>query len=287
MAMLVLVSFAGCSDPSSPAADCAPTDGCGEWGGTSTGAGRGGIRGIVIDKTIVPIAGVNVTLVGTSTTTFTDAEGRFTFASIDPGNYFLDFTKAGFAPIQTSAEVLADVDPQILKLQMNRLPGAEPMVIPMQWNGFMACSWYIATAFFTGCGLGQQLDDDSRSFDMIDRVPTFIQTELQWSHTQPAGRKLCMRQYASSGIGGDMLGDVCGESPLAMQLEYAKIEETGIGNTRGLERVVWVASWTDEAPTAGIAIDQDFVVYTHLFHNFLPVEGWMFVNDGAPPEPPT
>lgn len=92
-----------------------------------------------------------------------------------------------------------------------------------------------------------------------------------------------MRHYASSGVGGDILGDACGPSPQIFAIEEGKVEEVGIGNTRGIERVVWVDSLTPDAPTAGLALDQPFVVYTNLFYNQQPRPGWTFLADGPHP----
>ena len=276
VALLMATLLAGCSDEPSAVAedegfdDLVPED--------ATGV----LRGV---GAIIPLEGVLVTEQASGVQTETDAQGRWVLSGLAEGTYFIGFSKPGYADAQTSGDVTATGEAPIIKVQLNVLPGTEPFVEAMQWNGHIECSWFIAIAFYTGCGIGDFIDDQSRRFDMIERRPHFVQSELDWRATQVAGTNLCIRHYASSGLGGDILGDQCGPAPLTFQINETKVEETGIGNTRGIERVVWVASWTDEAPTAGIAIDQPFIIFTHLFFNFQPDDGWTFLADGNHPLP--
>ncbi len=63
------------------------------------------------------------------------------------------------------------------------------------------------------------------------------------------------------------------------------LEETEVGLTQGIERVVWVDDFAVDR-TAGLALEQRFTVYTHLFYNFVPDGHWTFIADGAHPLPP-
>jgi len=273
---------AGCSDPSATVTDEA------EFGADlQATSDTGVIRGVVLDAAVAPVADATVVIVGQDRTTVTDQDGRFGFSQVPPGTYFVAASKLRYYSTQTSVDVLAGVaDPPVTKVLLERVPGSEPLVVPMQWDGFMTCSWFIGTLFATGCLVADYVEDGSRDFQMIHGTPSWLQSELDWEHTQPAGENLCMRHYASSGIGGDTLGDVCGPTPLTFQVDGDQAEQTGLGNTRGLERVVWVDFWL--APnTVGVAIDQDFTVYTHHFHNFVPDPDWRFLDDGAYAVPPS
>src|SRR6185369_15981537 len=111
--------------------------------------------------------------------------------------------------------------------------------------------------------------DDSRRFDAIDQTSAFLQNELRWDPTQALGTNLCTRTYASKDIGGDLLGpDTCGPSPLVQRYNGTILQSTGVGAGKGIARVVYVASYVDQANAAGLALNQDFTVYTHLFYNF-------------------
>lgn len=235
------------------------------------------LRGVVVDAAITPIADVIVRLVG-GTNTSTGADGTFAFSGVEAGSYRLQFEKPGYIE-QEVTHTLGSGAPTVT---LERIPTNLPFAVAMEWTGFMSCSFYIATLFGTGCLLGDAVEDGSRTFDMIDRVPDFLQSEMAWEHTQPAGTNLCLRHYASSGIGGDILADdACGPSPLTVPVDADALQSNGIGNTRGLERVTWVDHWLAEG-TAGLAIDQGFTVYTHLTYNFVPSAGWTFLVDGAP-----
>lgn len=276
LVVLLVGLLAGCADDPSdvePAFDDIVPEGA-----------TGVMRGVVFDGAIIPLQGVTVTEAGGAEAT-TDDQGRWVLTGFDASTYVLTFSKPGYAQVQAAAEVVETGDAPILKVQMAILPGTEPFVEVMQWNGHIECSWFLANVFYTGCGIGDVVGDQSRRFDMINARPHFVQSELDWTPTQVAGSNLCMRHYASSGIGGDILGDVCGANPLTFHINETKVEEVGIGNTRGIERVVWVASLTQEAPVAGVAIDQPFVIYTHLFFNFQPDDGWTFLANGPPTVP--
>ncbi|MCI0567163.1 MAG: carboxypeptidase-like regulatory domain-containing protein, partial [Acidobacteria bacterium] len=57
----------------------------------------GGIRGTVLDKELnVPLAGVQVVVVGTNVGVLTSAEGNFLISQVPVGTYSLAFTKGGY-----------------------------------------------------------------------------------------------------------------------------------------------------------------------------------------------
>lgn len=216
---------------------------------------------------------------GTQVTT--DTQGRFGFSDVEPGTHFLTASRSGYATVQSSTEVVAGVlEPRSITLLLTRLPGTEPRVVALAWHGFMQCSWTVGGAFATGCLIADFTDDNSRQFDPIDGEPSFLQSETLWVPTQALGTSFCMRQYASEDIGGDILaGDVCGESPLVQQVGAERLNETGVGTTQGLERLVWVSGYgAPQGP--GLALNQQFDMYTHLFYNVVPDPQWRFWRDG-------
>lgn len=281
------VVLSGCAGGDPPAAGTdagAAFDGLGLEATATTGV----IRGVVIDGSVVPVAGASVALTPGDATVLSDAEGRFGFADLAAGTYFLTASKAGHTTVQASVDVVAgEAAPAATLLRLQRLPGTEPYVVAMQWDGFMQCSFTVAIAFGTGCLVGGFTDDNSRRFDEIDDQPTFLQSELDWDTTQALGTNLCMRHYASEGIGGEVLmDDVCGPAPLMQVAGADVLNGTAVGSGMGLERVVWVDDFAVDT-TLGLALNQQFTVYTHLFHNFAPPEGWTFLADGSPPVPPS
>lgn len=285
-ASLLAVAAAGCASPGEASGPGPTVAADFEELGLSAGTGKGVVRGVVVDPSITPVAGVTVVLGGAAGEVTTDGEGRFGFSDVEPGLQFLHASKAGYTPVQSSVDVVADeLEPRLVTLVVERLPGTDPFVVAMVWEGFMHCSWTVGGAFATGCLIGAYTDDNSRSYDPIDGQPTFLQSELVWTATQTLGTNLCMRHYASEDIGGEMLmDDVCGPSPLVQVADDDRLNATAVGTDFGLERVVWVAGY-GHAAAPGVALSQRFNVYTHLFHNFAPDAAWRFSVDGSPVPP--
>jgi hypothetical protein len=280
--LVILLVLAGCAGK--PKVDPAPAQF--QDLGLKADDGTGVIRGVVVDSAIKPIAGAVVTLVDTKEEATTDSEGRFGYSNVAPGPHFLTADKAGFGAIQTSVEVVAgETAPRATIIQMVRVPGTEPRVMMLEWHGFMQCSWTAGGAFATGCLIGSYTDDDSRKFDVIEGQPAFLQSEVLWKATQTLGTSFCMRHYASQDIGGTVLmDDVCGPSPLLQQADAARLNETGVGTSKGIERLVWVDGYgTHQGP--GFALNQKFDLFTTLFYNFVPDPDWRFVDDGPYPVP--
>jgi hypothetical protein len=240
-----------------------------------------------VDAAILPVPDASLMLNPGNRSTTSDEQGRFGFEGLDPGTYFVSASKAGFTPVQSSAEVVAgDEEPPATMIRLLRLPGSDPFVVALQWEGFMQCSFTVAIAFGTGCLIGGFTNDNSRRFDPVDSEPAFLQSELDWETTQALGTNLCMRHYASDGIGGEIVADdVCGPRPLVQMSNGTRMNETSVGSGQGIERVVWVDDFLVDT-TLGLAFNQQFRVYTHLFYNFEPDEGWLFIRDGAHPLPP-
>lgn len=280
MAAFLVLVLAGCSatPPSSEAPDTTYED-----LGLQAAQDRGVIRGVVVDEAITPLPGAVVTRTGGESAT-TDAQGRFGFSNVEPGTQFLSASRPGYTSVQSVTEVEAGVlEPRSVTIQLTRIPGSEPRVVALVWHGFMQCSWTLGGAFATGCLVSDFTDDNSRAFDAIDAEPSFLQSETLWEPTQTLGTSFCMRQYASEDIGGDVLvDDVCGESPLVQQVDGARLNETGVGTTQGLERLVWVSGYgAPQGP--GFALNQQFDLYTHLFYNVVPDPEWRFWRDGPYP----
>lgn len=64
-----------------------------------------GIRGIVVDDELVPVAGVMIRDANSDATAMTDEGGIFTLAPLQAGEHVLSAEKAGYAPVQTAIQV--------------------------------------------------------------------------------------------------------------------------------------------------------------------------------------
>ncbi len=284
--LLVTATLAGCSGP--PPAEVADEAFADYEKSLEATATTGLIRGVIVDTAITPLAEATATILGTGATAETDDEGRFTFTELEPGMYFIEATKPGYNSVQHSIEVIAGVSqPPIARMMLEQIPGLEPFVTPLHISGIMVCSAQVAVAFATGCLVGAYTDDHSRNYFDVDGVPDFFQSEMIWESTQALARDACMRNYASTDLGGSLLtDDACGPSPLASPASQERLDELGVGAGMGVENVVWVSPLRAEGvPVLGVAIDQRFDVYIHLFYNFAPLEGWTFLDDGEPIPP--
>lgn len=252
----------------------------------------GVLRGVIVDATIVPIAGATVVLQPGDRNVTADTEGRFGFADLEPGMYLVRAAKKDYTNAQATVEVVAgDSEPRPAMLVLERILGTEPYVDVMSWDGYLQCSLIAAGFFFTGCMASDVTGDDSRREDLIVLPPEFLQSELTWDSTQALGSNLCMKHYARDGSDfepirdtQDRLHEACGAVPVVQSFNRTELNATQVGEGRGIERVVWVAYAVDGA--LGLAFQQQFTVFTHVFHNFVPDEGWVFVNDGPPRVPP-
>lgn len=297
--VLVLALLAGCSGPAAPTR--APQAGS---GAADTDFADLGLRatsttavvlGVVVDEAIRPLPGATVVLDPGNRTQETDAHGRFGYSDLEPGTYVLRASLAGHAAAQTTVDAQAGVDdPRPTLVLLESLPGTAPYVTVLAWDGFMECSLIAAGFFFSGCMAADVTSDDSRRTDPVEAEPAWLQSELVWEGTQELGANLCMKHYARvvadpgdfaplEDQTGESAG-TCGPTPVLQAFDADVLNDTGVGTGYGIERVVWV----DEAfgdMTVGLSLEQRFTVYTHMFHNFTPREGWRFTVDGEHPLP--
>lgn len=285
---------------------------------TKATADTGVIRGIVVDATITPVDGVLVAITNTPHTTQSNADGAFAFEGLEPGFYFLSFSKLGWQDIQVQAEVVAGVDrPAIVKVQMAADPSNQPYVQVEQFDGFIQCSnRFIVIGLATCATLGFGDDDFSRNYEPSFR-PQWVQSELVWESTQVFGEEL---SYSITCLSGSPCPDGQltiarheGTSPLLLQVNQTlneqfllgageqpisvrvfahghsstDIPEETIYDTAGIDCVQWPVIFAEciRFGGFGMVLDQQFTGYTHIFNLHQPPEGWRFTADGAPPEP--
>lgn len=276
---LVAMALAGCADDAAPVQDDESTAVDDQVKATST---TGVIRGVVVDNAIVPIEGATVTIKSLELETTSLADGSFGFSDLDPGNYFLDVSKVGFDKVQASASVEAGVDkPPIVRVQLTEDPGSLPTVETLVFEGFIQCSVVTPVVRAAVCAVpgivGIDLGDDFITYFDIDE-PDFIQSELLWDSTQPAGDNLALQNY-----GGRASAD--GPSPLMLALDKEYVAGNQVSENRFSFRVF--AGWIDGTGNpvtgwgVGATIEQDFDMYINIFTNTVPTEGWMFSEDGA------
>ena len=289
-AALLAVLFAGCAGPSPQAA---AGDEPVAFEDLTVTESEGLIRGLVISETITPIEGATVELrVDGAKAQVTDAQGAFVFTALDPGDYFLTVSKAGYFTVQASATVVAGVaEPPIVKVQLVFDVANQPFTELQQWTGFFGCGAgtngaggpvggsvnpcavdAIACDFFDACLMGTA---NVHEFPFsAARVPDFAQAEMVWSGTQPLGNYMNLGWY-DEGV-SDFKG-ATGESPLVVPTTRDEVVEAHDENITAL--TVRVFPGSDQELT--LTMQQRFDVYVTYFYGFVPREGWTFHADGA------
>jgi hypothetical protein len=254
-------------------------------------ATTGLIRGIVVDEAIRPVPDVKLTLQteqGPREATSAD-DGAFGFDDLPGGTYFIQAAKPGFAPAQTSTDVVAGVaEPPVVKVLLVLDPGTRPFFEAYNWDGFIECSARAILLGVAACeGVGN--DDIAHDIDLTAGIPTFAQGELIWESTQALGDELSFN-WRKTGTNNDYI-DTEGPSPLLLQANYTLFEENDVGAGEPLRTVIFTGHNPATEPPGGLTwgvgvqLQQKFTLYLHVFYNFQPAEGWKFSVDGDPVAP--
>lgn len=260
--------------------------------------GKGVLRGLVITPAIVPVAGAVVSIVSLGQNQTSDADGAFVFADLEPGTYFLSVSKPGWTSVQQSADVVADVaEPAPVKVMIERLPGSEPRVETLRYEGYIGCS-FGTPINYGGCGFATNQEDDAEAYFDVQAAPSVVQTEILWDSTQPSGDWFYVVQGFCACDGGvPDVGDArFDELPDAQSGHTARANGTFLRewDVRGdnpdyRQLVVSISASGPEPETtngSGIAVNQAYEVYATFFYNIPePDPEWKFHLDGPYPVP--
>lgn len=310
--MLVLsVVLAGCAQGGGGGAAPGQDLGLDDIAPTAT---TGIIRGVVVDERIVPLAGANVTLKADPVQTVTSNEnGGFGFAGLEPGTYFMEVSKAGFFPVQASADVVAgEEEPDITRVLLKANPVAKPFWQALVYEGYIQCT----TSFLVLCGAPNVLTGDEITNDRFAWHQYFannaslIQAEMVWDSTQALSPELFMEaesihsdcdrkegeQYEAY---GSYHNNTSGVSPIFVTINQTRIDAWSVGETCPVFFSVFSGAITgtpcfdDVDPTGrlpgwcvGFTLQQKLTMFFHTFHGYLPPSGWRFSEQGDPPAPP-
>ena len=259
-------------------------------------ATTGVIRGVVVDKAVVPVSDVTVTIQGSGQATVTNAQGAFGFKDLEPGTYFLAASKVGFNGTQTSVEVVAGVDrPDIVKMLVVAVPGLQPYVEALQFNGFLLCGAAIGYTS-VGCTTLPAIADATSSASIFpvdfETLPMWSQAELIWENTQPLAGAFIWEQTLQGSNTNLDYRESTGSPALTyvstpvLEERHEDILDQGI-NFRffGGPHELCPATGYPNSFGCGVTADQSAEVFAHIFYNFAPEEGWRFTADGAPQIP--
>jgi hypothetical protein len=268
-------------------------------------ATTGGIRGIVVDQAITPIAKVAVALAtptGNKTAT-TDAQGRFSFGELQPGTYFLSFKHLLYKPVQSSIEVKAGVDPPITRVQMEALFSAKPYHEQFKFKGIIACGYqgpiitapcltdYSTVACNGGC-VPQAHDalthaqGDNRAFgsSVGPNWQTVIVEMVFQSNGQGTSDQMGELISYQNRTAADWFGNAEGTSPILLRLETGVKTDSQQGEpdtikAEGQNDLLILGSVKSASgQEAGVGINQEFQIFQTNFYNAKPPADWSFAN---------
>ena len=302
VATLAALAFAGCSDGGETEETQGP------FVATET---TGILQGVVVDEAIRPLAGATLTLSGpTAGQTATAADGLFGFDGLAPGSYFVKVHKAGYFDTQTSTDVVAGVkDPKLVRIQLLADPTNTPFVEELVWEGFIECGTDVVAlcavpnfGTATACGASQETacagnvtNDRFDTYADVSPNIDWIQSEMVWESTQTAGENLFLTMRfgdAASyydGFFNGTLNSTQGTSPLLLTADGAAAEAAALGSGNGLIHAVFGSppepGLPVAPPTGGVVVEQEFTVYTHVFHGYRPPADWRFSTDSRVPPP--
>ncbi len=261
----------------------------------------GYIRGVVVDETITPLAAVTVTG-SDGLVSSTNEKGAYAFPDLTPGNYCFNFTKIGFDEVRACAVVQAGIEPETVRTQLTSNPALLPFVEPFKFKGMVKCG----LSYIAACGaadiVGQDVGDKFMATFPLSSVPDHITMEAVWEGTQPTGGNFQLRLGHSPAGPATVDATATGPSPQQAWVNATTIQTAGLGPDSDLvgRMFVWEMEGTNIQQHTGqcvpvvlttwchgpgVAIDQSFDLFVHVFHGFAPPQEWRFTEGGAPAVP--
>jgi hypothetical protein len=275
-ALLLTLLFAGCADdPGADGAEPEPE----AFDDVQVTDTTGAIRGIVVSEAIVPIPDVLVQLVDGRNQT-TDAEGAFVFNGLEPGDYFVTATKAGYITQQQSATVVAgDKLPPITKILLPVSTEDRPFTELYQWSGFLQCGAWAFVVTTNPCAFTGS--DNVHDFPWsADRIPDFFQAEAIFTGTQPTGNWLDFSVNDPNGLNTSCFG-VNSESPAILNNTQDAIIDCEGDKATKITLKIFPGATEGTPPTPTILANQQYDIYVQYFFGFVPRAGYTLAADGV------
>ena len=298
--LLTATLLAGCADGSDPDGPDGPR--------LDVTDDTGGIRGVVVDQSIVPVVGATVSVRQTDQETTTDEGGQFTFIGLEPGTYFLDVSKNLYDGVQASVEVVAGVaEPKLVQVQLTKLTDAVPFVETIQFDGFYECAFAAHGVIFRitdSCDFGARTVHD----EGVTVVPRNLQNNV---NTQFHPFTDSMRAIVQEGfwdtdatpfmwmfVDSTPIDNACdcsdhtyveaiGESPTYGRADIpAEVNAPGNWPMAGEDVAIrGFIPFPEEPGDVQYAVDVQFQIFTSFFHHHTPAEGWNFSEKDQYPVP--
>jgi hypothetical protein len=293
-ALLATLLLAGCTGGSDDPADKVPA--------LEVTTTTGGIRGVVVDETIKPIAEAKVTISGVMQPLTTDAAGIFSISGLEAGSYLVKASHPFYDEVQQTVDVVAGVaDPPAVKLLLTRVVFENPYLQTLKYDGFVVCSTNVVTPF------GALLSEECGEVVGVDCVVPVVgctrvggqgNNEVQFDFTIGAGTKSVVIEQvweptSEAGTGfyspvstewsclpvcsGNRMIELQGSSPLRGVLDEAMLADFEIVPD---STIISIFTWADpgnQASPASVLLNQPFQNFVTTFHYLPAPEGWSLV----------
>lgn len=241
------------------------------------------IRGLVVTEAIAPLADAVVELDEGARTARTDEDGLFTFIDVEPGGHRLRATMAGYFPALAELQVEADQTAPMIRLVLRAENAVTPYAQTMKWDGIIQCSFSVLGT--GGNCVPAVFGDDFSEIYQFEGRPDWVQSEMVWESTQALGEDMSIEFWCNRGPPCEadsllIIGAV-GPSPQTLILERGLIDKWQVGDP---DQILYIrVDGRSAGDVPEVVLSQPFTVYTTVFYNTVPPQGWTFVKDGEPP----
>lgn len=269
----------------------------------------GAIRGIVIDGSLVPISGANVSVHGITDVRRTNPEGQFFFPSVPVGGHAIVVEARGFASVSKAVDVAAQ-ETTYTEIVLDRDISEKAYYVIQPWRGILYCGVTYrqgitsAIGYFLGasCNFLNSTGIDQSTFftHLPDNVSIWRggAAETEWTSTQAFGNGL-VQDWAVQGCANNRnatFGRDFGPSPLrnllgSFELDY-RLQDIPNSSCNGDERcnergclmINRIFSWPSTMPDefladVGITMQQTFTTYITSFFRLEPPQSFTALAD--------
>lgn len=255
--------LAGCTGGAAPAPSGSPLDDIEVEPASAT---MGAVAGLVVDETIRPILGAQVTVAG-EVVAETNEDGVFVLDALEPGIVILGISAEGYLSVQTSADVVAG-DTAEVRVQLPRDDRPQPYRVTYSHDGFMQAWGGIAQYFVENVGGGSGTCNCRVYFTPEPNATTLVY-EAYWEDSVPDPAEMAEFYWVVDQPDGD--GHEAGYcfSPCVQHIGFD-------GFSEGVETYARLDG-ADFWP----GFQQSFQLFVTLWHNGEAPEGWTLASEGA------
>ncbi len=243
----------------------------------------GGIEGTVVDDEAVALAGVEVGIPDLELYTATDADGRYSFSLVEPGEYSIFANLIRYEQdaqmVTVAANAIAQIDFQLIPLA----PVDAIRYKTTEHIGFMNCGFGLVVLVGTSDCTGDENHNVYFAFDVDPGIQTVI-GEMVWEPTAAMAAqslRLTLWQNTDCTTLCDPehdYGDERGPSPVYLRAD-APFAGAAAEGTTTLEWFVWTPGTSGSPPLPVLVLNQPYTIYETVFYGEPAEDGFSVLDD--------